>query len=323
MQVIIICPYGARTGGPEALHQLCHALIKFGVHASIYYAIDSDLDFIKSIKKSELQHTAINLGERNNLHNEYDKYQIATVTDLKFTRETIFIFPETFLHWVDTFHQNISVIWWLSVDNAFRYLASNTLNINSLRHGNIFHAYQSNYAKRFLDSLGIFNQIKLSDYTNLPSIIPSKKNSIAINAGPKVIFNLDTIANTLQSNIETNIHLIAGIKRAEVYEILGNSFCFIDLGNFPGKDRLAREAALLNCIPIVLDVGGAQDYLLPDVLKININQIDSLPFIINSVMENYGYYVSLIQNFVTQVKSEETEFMKEVSVLAKRLNSSF
>ena len=70
-------------------------------------------------------------------------------------------------------------------------------------------------------------------------------------------------------------------------------------------------------------MGGAQDYLLPNVLKININQIDSLPFIVNSVMENYGYYVSLIQNFVAQVKSEEAEFMKEVSVLAKRLNSSF
>lgn len=320
MKIIILCPLGVRTGGPEALHQLCDSLNQFGLDASMFYTTESDFSFISDINKSDLSKLVINVGDRANPIEEYKKYRAPVITELRFSEDTVFIFPETYLHWVPILHQSLSIIWWLSVDNAFKYLSMSTLNLNTLRSLNIIHAYQSDYACRFLESLNIIQRIKLTDYTIAPLSTINSKGSISINAGHKVIFDIDKITNSIKSKSNIKINLISGLSRSEVYDLLSSSFCFIDLGNFPGKDRLAREAALLKCIPVVLNVGGAQDYSLPSQLKISIDQIDSLPFLINSILDNYSIFLESIDNFIFNINTEKVEFMKEVSSLIRKIH---
>jgi len=253
MKIIILCPLGVRTGGPEALHQLCDSLNQFGLDASMFYTTESDFIFISDINKSDLSKLVINVGDRANPIDEYKKYRAPVITELRFSEDTVFIFPETYLHWVPILHQSLSIIWWLSVDNAFKYLSMSTLNLNTLRSLNIIHAYQSDYACRFLESLNIIQRIKLTDYTIAPLSTINSKESISINAGHK-------------------------------------------------------------------NVGGAQDYSLPSQLKISIDQIDSLPFLINSILDNYSIFLESIDNFIFNINTEKVEFMKEVSSLIRKIH---
>lgn len=60
------------------------------------------------------------------------------------------------------------------------------------------------------------------------------------------------------------------MTHAETLAAVANSKVFIDFGTHPGKDRIAREAAILHCIPIVHYAGAAmlkEDVPLPDYLK--------------------------------------------------------
>ena len=96
MKIIILCPFGTRTGGPEALHQLCDSLIKYGIDAAMFYTTEADFDFISKINKTELSQLVINVEGRENPHDEYTRYSAPVIKELRFTKDTIFIFPETY-----------------------------------------------------------------------------------------------------------------------------------------------------------------------------------------------------------------------------------
>jgi hypothetical protein len=323
MKFVILCPYGSRTGGPEALHQLCATLIKHGVDASLWYTFDSDLERIHNIEKNNLYNSVIEFNERNVISEDYADYKVPVLSKLKFTRDIVFIFPESYLHWMKYLHANVSVVWWLSVDNSFKSFARGDVNSNTLRSKKIIHAYQSSYARNFLNAMGFSPERKLTDYTPIPAIGKMVKKSIAINFGRKVIFDVVKLAKHILTYVDVELVLINGLSRAQVNEALANSYCYIDLGNFPGKDRMAREAILLNCIPVVLDVPGSLDYFLPAAYKIEINQIDAIAPLVDSIVRNYEWHLKRLDDFVSQINLEEIEFYKETAGLIADVESRF
>jgi hypothetical protein len=215
-------------------------------------------------------------------------------------------------------------LWWLSVDNAFGYLANGQVNLNYLRKSNCYHAYQSLYALNFLTAINLNNNFSLSDYTPKVENLNQNatKNAISINAGNKVIFDIENIQHNIKKFCNCEVYLLKDMTRDEIYEALDKSKIYIDLAHFPGKDRMPREALLRNCCVIVANAGAGYgpDFDLPSELHFDINQLDTLPHVTSNIFENYNFYLELCKNSANKVKRERLIFSLEVSALMKTIS---
>ena len=174
-----------------------------------------------------------------------------------------------------------TLLWWLSVDNTFSALART--NLNHLRSPRVIHACQSAYARDVAAALGL-NPCMLSDYTVTPDIarepLTLRAKKLCLNGGGKVIFDLGAIAARIRDAApEADIVLIADMPRDEVYGHFASSRLFVDLGSFPGKDRMAREALSLGVNAVIAAAGAgrhAEDYRFPDDYRWRMADIDEL-----------------------------------------------
>lgn len=320
---VILIPYGVRTGGPEALHQLCDALLRQGHDARVWYVLPTDLEMLAGMAQSGGlgRDSMLRLPPRPNTVADYARYRVELAQDIVLDGDTCIVLAETYVHWLRFFQHCRTLVWWLSVDNAFEYLAVQKTNLNSLRSERVLHGYQSGYARDFVRALGCTRTLPLSDYTpdaEAGDDAPAPpKTDIAINANHKVIYDAAGIAERLQALCGTRVHLIRGLSRAQVYECLQRSMLFIDLGNFPGKDRLAREALLRNCCVFVLDVGAARDYGLPEECYFKPDEVDQVFGAAQELLRRYEFYLRLQQGAREAVLRERLVFDREVAGVAR------
>lgn len=92
-KIAIVTPIGSDSGGPEALYQLCHALIKLGQHAYIY-----------PLEGSEHKKPVERFAHYN------------CPIDTTLNQETILVVPEIVPHMI--MHTRKTILWWLSIDNS-------------------------------------------------------------------------------------------------------------------------------------------------------------------------------------------------------------
>lgn len=253
MTIFIFALHGVATGGPEATHQLSDALIEQGFDARLIYFKWADL----------AQGPLRELPEYAGFAPEYARYKTNLARQAIDEEGHIIVLPETLAHAAPFFRRAKVLIWWLSVDNAFAALAH--VNLNQLRRANVYHASQSRYAERFCEALG-FNHIgMLSDYTvdlteyATPMPMQERPKLVAFNARPdKVDINLlADIAHQIERLDPTiRIAAIQGLPRAEIANLFAQARVYVDLGNFPGKDRLPREAASMGVDVLAFSVGG-------------------------------------------------------------------
>lgn len=133
----VTCPW-FRTGGPEALHQLCDAL-----HGNIFYD-DKESDVL--------------------LYPEYSN--ITIVKEIPDSKNTVIIIPEgnDISEFCSKHPLSKIVLWWLSFDWGKKHLESH-------KKQKVLHAYQSEYARLMVGEDGIM----LSDYTNIEEPLKQKK----------------------------------------------------------------------------------------------------------------------------------------------------
>jgi hypothetical protein len=321
MKIVILIPLGSQTGGPEAQHQLSNELIEQGYDAYVWYVIPSDIDGIKNLySQGQLNdQTVLNIGDRVFEIEEYKKYKVNRINSISLSDELCFVVPEVYIEFVKYFHFAKHVLWWLSVDNAFGYLANGQVNLNYLRKSNCYHGYQSIYAKNFLSAINLNQTFSLSDYTPPApkNLINTNKTAISINAGNKVIFDVNEIAIKLKKLCNCEIHLLKNMSREQIYESLENSRVYIDLAHFPGKDRMPREALLRKCCVLVANAGAGYgpDFALPDEFHFNINELSYLPNVAAKIYNEYNFYSELCEAAISQVKREKLLFTREVSAM--------
>lgn len=285
MDICLLTPFGYRTGGPEATLQLSDALIADGWPGAVY-SVHYDTQQIRELerlaRKSPSAHAGYAFGERRNPFPEYDHYKINVRDVAPDDENTVIVFPETILDVAPAFKRSAKLIWWLSVDNAFNALSR--CNLNHLRHASAFHATQSAYAKHFIQPLGLNDVGMLSDYTSgmFETAAPTARDPalVALSARPKVVSDLGALENKVRALIpEAQFERIQKKTRAEVLDILGRAKVFVDLGCFPGKDRLAREASLLGCAVILGRAGAGAfeaDYAIPEADRIDAWDLDAI-----------------------------------------------
>jgi hypothetical protein len=174
----VIYSASGKTGGIEALHQLCDMLNSEGAQASIKY-VEEKAGALAPTDTSECFYK--------------DRYpHLSICVDLTVDPDSIAVIPEVWsLYALPMATASHVLIWWLSVDNGLLALGQLRRRIDHLRsHPKIYHAYQSEYAKHFLSALGLTSvDLPLSDYINIPAVAAVKERSIEPSDNLQICYN--------------------------------------------------------------------------------------------------------------------------------------
>lgn len=330
-KVFVYAPAGVVTGGIELLHQLVDVINTNGGDAYIIYKGDSP--HIVPIA--------------------YKGYSIQLATEIEDQETNIVVLFEAYSKYIPTIKSAQIVFWWLSVDNFFscnRLKLSTILSLqsssyqklpcaiaarqclaailgvgkndggrwslNKLRKSRVaVHAYQSEYAKDFLEKRGFQHLAPLKDYINEDNFIgdfPEKREDY-------ILYNPKKGIQFTQKLIQAAPNLkwtpIENMTRQEVIQKMRQSKVYIDFGYHPGKDRLPREAAMNGCTIVTGKLGSARfiDVDIPPQYK-HAQRSKDIPLILDQIHDLIQHYEERIEDFAAyrqKICLEQEEFIAD------------
>ncbi len=308
MKIYILVAKGARSGGPELVHQFCYTVnqLGLGVKAEVCYVDVEETVEEKSFPVDVPAEAC------------YEKYETTHVTSLAEMDqpENVVIFPEGFTPSIPVIKKAKKVLWWMSVDN---YLESTQeINLPVIRKEIDLHLYQSVYAKKYVEEkIPGAKLLPLSDYINQAHgqfLYPAelRKNQVLYN--PKKGYQ---IIEKLQKELDWITWVPIINKTLEEIIILQQaSKVYVDFGNHPGKDRIPREAAANGCCILTNREGSAafyEDVPIPDTYKFE-NPLQEIPKIeekIKDIFENFQTCQEEFASYRQWIQGEPERFRKE------------
>lgn len=239
MEFIVVCPANCTTGGPEALHEFVHELNKVkDVYARIWYWD------IKSYPP---------------MPEEYRSYGCEYVTDLPRGYSGVLVVPEIWANRVTEYRDCIRAIYWLGLD-AYAGWHGEGEQGAFLEDRGIIHIAQSEYAYDYLRKLKVRHLYKVTDKLNEDFYKPydeqERDDVVLYNPAKATGFQRELMGKC--AGIE--FRPITGMTRSQVIEAMRHAKLYIDFGEFPGRERMPREAVLCGCCLITSKIGSA-DYL--------------------------------------------------------------
>ena len=316
--IYMLCPPQTESGGPEAAHQLVGEMCKLCISANlIYYKKRKTIFNLKGkLGISVKGNVILTTKYLNPTPKSYDCYSASISNKIIDDENNLLILPENVLHLVNFGKRIKKAIWWLSIDNALMAI-SKLQNISVLR-SEIFHFYQSEYARQFLELLNFENSFSLSDYIS-QKIISSQDEEIPreriVVYNPKKGFEFTK--KIIQFFPEINFIPLINMNKAEVCTTLKKASVYIDYGAHPGKDRIPREAALLGCCVITSKNGSAKfskDVHIPDEFKFkkNSDNLESIGRAIYECIENYSVQNAKFDAYRFKIEREKKVFIEEI-----------
>ena len=313
-KILIVCPGGAVTGGPEALHQLAAHMNSFGLPAYMCY-----LPFNKPAKAPK----------------PYERYstQSAPYEDVE---GNLIIFPEIEPMPALKVKHARAAIWWLSLENFLERRHTSKLH-DKLRYFKrmiqgrrplggakrlkfLLHFSQTEHATQYLRSCGI-EPTPLIDSINEDFLkdryldrIDHKKNIVLYNPtkGWKVTRNL------IATYPELNFFPVRGLNREQLSERLYEAKIYVDFGHHPGRDRMPREAAMHGCALITGILGSAGndiDLPIPKAYKLDSATPDfvkNFGKLVTNMMQNFPHHYANLANYRKWVQNESTLFRQQI-----------
>jgi len=285
---VIICPGGFITGGPEALHQLCHHLNQVpGVEAVIHYVGGFDERVVDEY---------------------WSHYDVQAASGPSIQGASLII-PSN----IDPRGYQVSGggrkwVWWLA--------GKRTLPLHVF--DDCHHAFQSEYARRRLERLG-YRGLMLTDYlrTTFDQNTPTapKEDLIAYN-GTKSALQVTRIRLAWP---QLACVAIRGLSHDEVRSVLARAKLYVDFGPHPGRDRMPREAALLDCVVLTNREGSAglhEDVPLPEALKVDTTDIRAAALRVQDTLANYERFHAGLEAYRRWIRTQRETFAAEARALA-------
>ena len=184
------------------------------------------------------------------------------------------------------------------------------------------HLYQSEYARQFLELVGVEKALHLPDYIH-PDFLRSelaeerRDDVVAYNPAKGLRFTEQIIRAAARLQVKVSFRPVSGLRRHEVVELLRRAKVYIDFGYHPGKDRLPREAAALGCCVLVGLRGSARhekDVPIPSEFKFSVDN-SSIPAIVAAIqlcMENYEGVRHRFDGYRRLIAQERSIFLERV-----------
>lgn len=330
------------SGGPETLHQTANLLASFGNKVGMYYV---------------QPHSKV-IPER------FNNFDIEVVEKIIDSPENILIVPETLTYVLGKYKKIKKCIWWLSVEKYFetepKYLVNWRLKVHNLPKaffpflfcyfvakkkinfyrynfedkGEIFHLYNCEYAHKFLLDKGIADERTLylcgplnKSFFEMANKIGKKKdrkNIILYNPKKGIEFTKKIIDKVAEKNKDVIFVPIINMTPDQIAEIMSQSKIYIDFGEFPGPERIPREAVTMGCNIITSRNGAAEneiDVPIPEEMKYETIE-ENLDIIVSRLMDmldnyenyypKYDLYRDKVRKQVPLLKENAKKFLERI-----------
>lgn len=326
--IYVIAPFNYATGGVELCHQLVDYLRNKGQKAYIVY-----------------EHKGV-ISEDQSITKAYNKYNIKSTSIIDDSPENILVLPEISCDFIFQFHYIQMACWWMSVNNHYfcsdfweclkfqndwitrtrmikqflfdgEYRYKNKISDLKAMGSKLIHLYQSHYAQYHLYKLGMHKVLPLSDYINCELLTRNpnidKEDVILYNPSKGYRFTRKILKKM------PNYHFVAlqGFNREQLNEIMDKAKLYIDFGEFPGKDRLPREAALHDCCIITGRQGASffyEDMPINDSYKFDAKSknLDAICSSIENVIINYESCIGDFSDYRNLIRNEQKIFNSQI-----------
>ena len=313
-KILIVCPSGAVTGGPEALHQLVAHMNSFGLNAYICY-----LPFTESARTPQ----------------PYERYmvQAAPYEDVL---GNLIIFPEVYPMLALKVKNAQAGLWWLSLENflerrhvsylydKIRYLKRVIQGRRPLGGGHslkkLLHFSQTEHSSQYLRTCGI-EPIPLIDSINEDFLtdryldrIDHKQNIILYNPtkGWKVTYKI------IEAFPQWKFEPLKGFSRDQLTEKLYQAKLYIDFGHHPGRDRMPREAAMHGCCLITGKLGSAGNFIdlpIPTQYKLDSNSphfLKQFEEITSQILGDFPRHFAELNSYRKWLQDEPRIFKEQI-----------
>lgn len=286
MKIYINIPAGAIAGGVESLYQLADALRTLGKES--YVVFDAP--------------------HPSPIPEKYHHYDIHVATVVEDYKNNWVIYPEV---WTDRIHEYNNVkkaIWWLSVDN-------NHNRFTEWNNENITHLYQSYYAFSHIINNGgsyylpVFDYIN-HKYTSHPTSITTKQDIVCYNP----VKGKEITSEIIRLNPDISFVPLIDMTEDQIIETLSLSKVYIDFGNHPGRDRIPREAALLNNCVITNFRGSAMFYNdIPISNKYKTESYEQIGNLIKDCFVNFESNLTDFELYRNSIKNQKQQTINQAS----------
>lgn len=327
-KVYIYCVGGYKSGGPQTLHQLCSQInnLSIATEAFIYYE-----------------------NKQKEITKGFEKFNVRICSKIDDCEKNLLIVPEVCTHSLNKYKKINKSILWLSWDNYVNTTVKEYMHSLLFRHkymrcfkltiyiyynfvrgmrnketfiGNnkIKHFYNCEYVKNKIISIGVSESNctylcgPLSDifFSNIEYHFEQKKNIVVYN--PKKGKHItDKIINYCKKQvIPIDFIPIENMSEEEVFDTLYYSKVYIDFGEFPGPERIPREAAMLYCNILTSNLGAAEndeDILIPKKYKFDVKKLELMQ-IYNQIIDFFDHYEKYVHDFdAYRAKIEQQKYL--------------
>lgn len=289
----VVAKLGGYTGGPEALYQLGHALARCG----------ADVTMVAS-------------GEVNQLvASDFEgRYGMSAVDEPEASPDAWLVLPEVEdpTEWRRRGWDRI-IIWWLAAHRRH----------DVVKYRGCYHIFQSCHAQTQRAKDGFEGPV-VSDYIRDDFV---ERASSAASAGRVGIGvnHRSALAMGIAAHRrgDTSLVLMSGLAPMDALGCMKRLKYYVDCGWHPGRDRMAREAALCGCIVIAGRQGAAgmpADMPLSDVLRMEDERPESLWERLEFCESNPEVVEVAMRTYREWVLAQKDGFMAEVSSLLKQID---
>ncbi len=313
-KILIVCPAGAVTGGPEALHQFCAHMNSLGLPAYMCYLPFDQLAIAPK---------------------PYERYktQSAPYEDVP---GNLIIFPEVDpMLALNVIHAQ-AALWWLSLENFLerRHVSPLYDKIRYMKRviqgrrpwggaralKTLLHFSQTEHSSQYLRSCGI-EPIPLIDSINEDFLTDHYLDRIDLKQD-LILYNPTKGWRVTRKLIEAfpqwQFVPLKGLNREQLSEKLYAAKLYIDFGHHPGRDRMPREAAMHGCCLItgrLGSAGNAIDLPIPNQYKLDSSSPQFIPEfgeIASQVLDDFPNHYAAFNPYRKWLQDEPRIFKEQI-----------
>ncbi len=333
-EIYIISPTMV-CGGADALHQLVYYLNQEGFHATVVYP-----------------YANADCTVKENYH-QYTRSWI-TMNDIRDMKENILIFPEdnTYLQYYKNFHNIQKAVWFLGlrfyrgfcgdyytfVQKCWWIIKMCMIGVNScfggyrIRLKKNVNLTASHYAFDYIKKKGgnprLFIEpvsleiIHYMQQRNFQFDSADKRENIIL-YNPKRDAN-NTVAESLQKKFSQYQFLpLQGYTHDQMLTLMNKSKLLIEFGNFPGAERIPKEAVICGMCIIANNEGSArfkEDVVIDDQYKFDgyDNHQNEIQNLIVDIMEHYENHVHHFDDYRSTIYQLEENFIQSIREIFRK-----
>lgn len=335
MKIYVAIPDSSPQGGVESLYQLVSGCREIGYEAYIYY-----FDSKKKVKE---------IPERMKV--KYNLEMIETVEDKV---ENMIVFPEMYTYPLRKFLHIKKCIWFLSLDYYLKsdpiYKAKENLMKRKLpmflmplvtiavaiktsssfrriciqKDKIFYYLYNCEYAYRYIKKVCDYPYLAhylcgpIDDIYFETSLNIKKEKIVSYNPKKCTPYTNKLIELLSISRPDIVFIPIENMTTEEVRSLLMQSSVYMDLGSFPGPERIPREASMMRCNIITSTMGSAGDNDIDVPIKSEYkfelvdSNLDNIKDLIIDMVDNYNYYADFYDEYRKKVIEQKQRFLLDI-----------